>query len=110
VHGALYGTPREEVERLLGEGRDVLLEIDVQGARQVKELVPGSVTIFLEPPSWEALERRLRDRGTEDEPTMRLRLETARHELENAGMFDHRVVNEDLERAVEQVDRILEQR
>jgi len=110
VHGALYGTPREEVEHLLAEGRDVLLEIDVQGARQVKAIVPEAVTIFLEPPSWEVLERRLRDRGTEDPAALQRRLETARHELEEASIFDHKVVNDDLERAVKQVDRILEQR
>jgi guanylate kinase len=110
VHGALYGTPREEVDRLLSEGRDVLLEIDVQGAHQVKELVPGAISIFLEPPSWEALEARLRGRGTEGPDAMLRRLETARRELEEAHRFDHRVVNDDLETAVEEVDRILEQR
>jgi len=110
VHGALYGTPREDVERLLSEGRDVLLEIDVQGAQQVKELVPGAISIFLEPPSWEVLEARLRGRGTEGPEATRRRLETARRELEEAPRFDHRVVNHDLETAVEEVDRILEQR
>jgi guanylate kinase len=107
VHGELYGTPREDVERLLNEGRDVMLEIDVQGAKQVKAAIPDAVTMFLEPPSWEVLERRLSGRGTEEEAALRRRLETARRELADAGMFDHRVVNEDLTEAVEQVDRIL---
>ena len=107
VHGELYGTPRHEVERLLGEGRDVLLEIDVQGAKQVKSAMPEAVTIFIEPPSWEVLERRLTGRGTEEAADRRRRLETARRELEEAGSFDHRVVNEDLAEAVELVDRIL---
>jgi guanylate kinase len=110
VHGALYGTPRDDVERLLSEGKDVLLEIDVQGANQVKQLVPGAISIFLEPPSWEVLEERLRRRGTEGAPAMGRRLETARRELAEASGFDHRVVNDDLETAVEEVDRILEQR
>jgi guanylate kinase len=110
VHGELYGTPRDEVERLLSEGREVLLEIDVQGAKQVKRAMPEAVTIFLEPPSWEVLERRLTGRGTEDEPALRRRLETARRELADAGEFDHRVVNDDLAEAVEEVDRILESR
>ncbi len=109
VHGELYGTPREPVERLLGEGRDVLLEIDLQGARQVKAQRPDAVTIFLEPPSWEALEGRLRARRTEDDERLRRRLETAEEELAAAGEFDHRVVNDQLERAVDQVNRILEQ-
>jgi guanylate kinase len=110
VHGALYGTPRDEVERLLAEGRDVLLEIDVQGAQQVKRLVPDAISIFVEPPSWDVLETRLRGRGTEGPEALRRRLETARQELADAPGFDHRVVNEDLGTAVEEVDRILEQR
>jgi len=110
VHGELYGTPRDEVDRILVDGRDVLLEIDVQGARQVKAHVPEAVSIFVEPPSWDELIARLERRGTEDEAGMRKRLETARHELEAAGGFDHRVVNDELETAVEEVNRILEQR
>jgi guanylate kinase len=110
VHGALYGTPRDDVELLLSEGKDVLLEIDVQGANQVKELIPEAISIFLEPPTWEVLEERLRRRGTEGAEAMGRRLETARRELAEAPVFDHRVVNDDLETAVREVDRILEQR
>lgn len=109
VHGDLYGTPREAVEAALAAGRDVLLEIDPQGARQVKRLVPTAVTIFVDPPDWETLEARLRARGTEDEDRMARRLESARREIAGAGDFDHRVVNDRLEEAVEQVNRILEQ-
>lgn len=87
----------------------MFLEIDLQGARQVKAQRPDAVTIFLEPPSWEALEGRLRARRTEDDERLRRRLETARAELASAGEFDHRVVNDQLERAVDQVNRILEQ-
>jgi guanylate kinase len=108
VHGELYGTPREAVEGLLTGGRNVLLEIDLQGARQVKAQRPDAVTIFLEPPSWGTLEERLRTRRTEDDQALRRRLETAQAELAAAGEFDHRVVNDQLEQAVEQVDRILE--
>ena len=107
VHGELYGTPRDAVERLLGEGKTVFLEIDVQGAEQVRRNYPAAVTVFVEPPSWETLEERLTRRGTEDPAGLRKRLETARRELEQAGHFGHRVVNEQLERAVDEVDRIL---
>ena len=107
VHGQLYGTPRNAVEQQLIAGRDVLLEIDVQGAKQLKAVMLGAVTLFLEPPSWEVLEDRLRSRGTEDEAALARRLETARRELSDAEGFDYRVVNEDLTEAVEQVDRIL---
>ena len=109
VHGELYGTPREAVSSLLAEGRDVLLEIDVAGARQVKASVPGAVTIFVEPPSWEVLEARLRSRGTESEEALLRRLETARRELTEASSFDRRVVNDRIEDAVLQVDRILDE-
>ena len=109
VHGELYGTPRQELERLLAEGNDVVLEIDVQGAHQVRAAKPEAVTIFLEPPDWETLETRLAGRGTEDEEAFKKRLATAKKELGEAGSFDHRVVNDDLERAVDEVDRILEQ-
>ena len=107
VHGELYGTPRAAVETLLGEGKDVLLEIDVQGAHQMKAAFPDALSIFVEPPSWRELEARLARRGTEDAAGLRKRLETARRELEEAGAFDHRVVNDQVERAVEEVDRIL---
>ena len=109
VHGDLYGTPKDDVEEALASGRDVLLEIDPQGARQVKRLVPDAVTIFVDPPDWETLEARLRARGTEDETRLARRLDSARRELAGAGDFDHRVVNDRLEQAVEQVNRILEQ-
>jgi guanylate kinase len=109
VHGDLYGTPKEAVDEAIAAGRDVLLEIDPQGARQVKRLIPTAVTIFVDPPDWETLEARLRARGTEDEARTARRLESARRELAGAGDFDHRVINDRLEQAVEQVNRILEQ-
>ena len=99
VHDACYGTLREDVERELGAGRDVLLEIDVQGALQVRQRVPDAVSIFVAPPSLEELERRLRDRGTEDDAKLQLRLENAAAELQRAGEYDHIVVNGDLDEA-----------
>ncbi len=108
VHGDLYGTPKDEVDAARAAGSDILLEIDPQGARQVKVLVPDSVTIFILPPDWNTLEARLRARGTEDENRLTRRLDSARRELAGAGEFDHRVVNDRLEQAVDQVIRILD--
>ncbi len=107
--GNLYGTPRVPVDQAVAGGRLVLLEIEVQGALQVIERVPGALTVFLVPPSWEELERRLRDRGTEDEATVARRLETARHELAQRTAFDHQVVNDDLDGCVAEVRRLIEQ-
>ena len=108
IVGHRSGTPRGFVEDRLAAGRDVVLEIDVVGASQVRERVPGSVLIYIEPPSMEELERRLRGRGTETEERIRLRLETAAWELEQRGWFDHVVVNDDLKRASAQVAAIIE--
>jgi len=94
--GNRYGTPRKPVEEALAAGRDVILEIEVQGARQVKAARPDTVTIFVEPPSWDALYERLKGRSTEDDEALERRLATAKEELAAAGEFDHRVVNDDL--------------
>lgn len=100
VHGGPhYGTLREDVERELDAGRDVLLEIDVQGALQVRSLIPDAVTIFVLPPSEEELERRLRGRHTETETELRARLESARRELKEAPKYDRVLVNDDLDEA-----------
>lgn len=108
VFGHRYGTPRAAVETALGEGADVVLEIDVQGARQVKDAMPEAVLVLLEPPTMAELERRLRSRGTEDEERMARRLATARWELEQRTWFDHVVVNDDVERASAQVAAIIQ--
>ena len=108
IVGHRSGTPRGFVEDRLAAGRDVVLEIDVVGASQIRDRVPGSVLIFVEPPSMEELERRLRGRGTETEDRIRLRLETAGWELEPREWFDHAIVNDDLERASSQVAAIIE--
>lgn len=108
VVGHRYGTPADAVEEARATGRDAILEIDVQGAAQVRRRVPEAVLVFLEPPSWEELERRLRGRGTEDEATITRRLATAREELLERDRFDHVVVNDDLEGATDEVAAIIQ--
>lgn len=107
-HGHRYGTPAGPVELHRSAGRDVLLEIDVEGARQVRERVPDAVLILLEPPSRAELERRLRSRGTESEADIAERLATADRELAQRDRFDHVVVNDDVEAASSQVAAIIE--
>ncbi|MGZ4128487.1 MAG: guanylate kinase [Actinomycetota bacterium] len=108
VHGNRYGTPRAPVEAALAQGKTVLLEIDVQGARAIRRAVPDAVLVFVEPPSREVLRERLHRRQTEDDASFSLRMANAEHELEAAAEFDHRVVNDDLEAAVGEVLRILD--
>ena len=104
VHGvAKYGTPRGPVERAIREGRDALLEIDLQGARQVRETWPDALFVFLAPPSWDELVRRLVGRGTEDEAERERRLTTARAELAAQSEFDEVIVNDDVRRASEEL-------
>ncbi len=105
--GNYYGTPKAPVEKWLSEGWDVVLEIDVQGGAQIKKLAPDCVSVFITPPSMEVLEQRLRDRGTEDDATVRKRLETARRELPHAEQYDYVVVNDRLEDAVADMQAIL---
>jgi guanylate kinase len=107
-NGARYGTPAAFVERERAAGRDVILEIDVQGARQIRVRVPDALLILLEPPSMADLERRLRGRGTEDEASIAERLRAAAAELERRDEFDATVTNDDLERAVDEVAAIIE--
>lgn len=108
VVGHRSGTPARPVEEALAAGRDVVLEIDVQGARQVRERAPEAVLIFLAPPSMEELERRLRSRGTEDEARLALRLATAKQEMAQLPLFDHVVVNDRLDEATAQVEAIIQ--
>lgn len=105
--GNCYGTPKGPVEEWLAQGLDVVLEIDVQGGSQIKELAPDCVSVFITPPSMEVLEKRLRERGTEDEETIRKRLAAARQELAFAERYDYIVVNDQLEDAVEDMRAIL---
>ncbi len=108
VHGNLYGTPRRNLEGAQARGEHVVLDIDVQGARQIKERVPESVLLFIFPPSAAALWGRLTARGTEDLDEVRRRLRAAHRELEEAAHFDYIVVNDDLERAIARVRAIVE--
>lgn len=104
VHGTdRYGTLRAPVEAALAEGRDVLLEIELQGARQVRESLPGARFVFIAPPSWDELVRRLEHRGTETPEQRARRLQTAEAELACQNEFDHVVVNDDVDRAVEEL-------
>ena len=108
IVGHRSGTPAAFVEENLAAGRDVVLEIDVKGATQIRAQVPEAVQVFLVPPSFDELERRLRGRGTEDEERVARRLDTARWELQQEGWFDERVVNDDLDRATDEVAAIIE--
>lgn len=104
VHGrARYGTPRRAVEQVLGDGRPALLEIDLQGARQVRAKMPEALFVFLAPPSWEELVHRLVGRGTETEEERAVRLQTARTELAAMDEFDVTIVNDDVARAGEEL-------
>jgi guanylate kinase len=109
VHGAArYGTPRRPVEEVLATGAPALLEIDLQGARQVRETMPDALFVFLKPPSWEELVRRLVGRGTEDEAERERRLQTARAELAAEREFDVTVVNTDVHRAAEELVALMQ--
>ena len=104
----LYGTPRAPVEKALTAGEDVLLDIEVLGAEQVKAAFPEAVLVFLEPPSLQELEARLRGRGDTDEEQIAQRLSLARWQMDRArGLFDHFVGNDDLKQAIDQVAGIL---
>jgi guanylate kinase len=107
IFGHRSGTPAGHVRSTLAEGKDVLLELDVQGARQVREAVPESVLVLLEPPSIEELERRLRTRGTETEDVLARRLAKAEWELGERDLFDLVIVNDDAEEAAGEVAAII---
>jgi guanylate kinase len=108
--GRRYGTLRAELERRLGDGASVVLEIEVQGARQVREAMRDAVRIFVAPPSEEALRARLIGRGTDRPDQVEARLATAREELAAQDEFDDVVVNDRLERAVEELERLVRSR
>ncbi|MDO4429543.1 MAG: guanylate kinase [Atopobiaceae bacterium] len=107
VHGHRYGTLRSEVERVLAAGSSVVLEIDVQGGLSVRASMPDAVLVFVEPPSVEELERRLRARGTEDESQIETRLRNARSEMDRAPEYDVRIVNDDLDRACSELEEVI---
>ncbi|MGI8561255.1 MAG: guanylate kinase, partial [Luteimonas sp.] len=103
VHGDWKGTARQSVEPQLAAGRDVLLEIDWQGARQVRDQVPEAVSVFILPPSRAALQERMRKRGQDSEAVMVQRLAAAREEMSHYDEFDYVVVNEDFDTAVDEM-------
>ncbi|VEI12445.1 guanylate kinase [Trueperella bialowiezensis] len=110
VHGlAKYGTPRAPVEQALAEGRTVLLEVDLAGARQVRESMPQAQQIFLAPPSWDDLVQRLHGRGTESEEEQHRRLQTAKVELAAEAEFDHVVVNSTVAQATADLLKIIDE-
>jgi guanylate kinase len=108
IFGHRSGTPAEPVRRALDAGIDVLLELDVTGARHVREVIPRAVLILLEPPTMQELERRLRSRGTETEEGLARRLAKADLELEQRDAFDVVIVNDDAERAADEVAAIID--
>ena len=107
VHGSFYGTPRAPVDEAIAQGRDLLLDIDVQGATQLKATYPESVSLFVFPPSWHELERRLRGRGTDSEGVIARRLQRAREEARAFFTYDYWIVNDNVERAVSLLHAIL---
>lgn len=107
VYGELYGTPKKPVIEALSKGRDVILEIDIQGALKVKKSFPDGVFIFILPPSLEALKERLEKRGTESADSIRLRLSMTKEEVSYIDQYDYYVVNEDLNEAAEVVSAIM---
>lgn len=107
VHENLYATPLKDMNALLDAGRIAVLKIDVQGALTVMEKRDDAISIFLLPPSFEELERRIRTRGTDDEVTIQKRLKNAREEIELADRYQHRVVNDDIDRAVGEIMEIV---
>ena len=107
VHGCWYGTPRAPLERTVRRGRDVLLDIDVQGARKIKRQYPGAVAIFVLPPSWRELRQRLASRGTDRRETIQRRLENGRREIRELMRYDYVVINRELRRAVKSLRAIV---
>jgi guanylate kinase len=107
VHGHRYGTRKAAIEEITSSGRDVVMDIDIQGGMSIKDCFPDALLIFIVPPSESVLEGRLRGRATDDEEVIRTRLRNAIEELKWAPRYDHRVVNDDLETAVAEVLAII---
>ena len=106
--GNYYGTPKEYVENTIAEGKNIILEIEVQGAMNVKQSMPEAVTLFIMPDKWETLERRLHKRGTESDEVIQARLKTAITEIEQAHKYDYIVVNGELEKCIEDVKAVID--
>jgi guanylate kinase len=106
--GARSGTLRSEIDRIQANGKVPLLDLETDGAIRVKETIPGAVTIFVDAPSFDELERRLRDRATESSGEIQVRLDLARRQREQRGRFDFVIVNDDVERAADELQAIVE--
>ena len=102
-----YGTPKKYVEEMLEKGKNVILEIEIRGAKQIMEKCPDALSIFIVPPSLEELERRLKERSSEDEQTIMKRIAKARRELKDIDFYEHVVCNDDLDVAVKEVRKII---
>lgn len=105
--GNYYGTPKKAVDRMLNEGKNVVLKIEVQGAAKIRKLYPDVISIFLMPPSMHILESRLRGRGTDDEETINHRLFIACEEIKRSNEYDYIVVNDEIENAVDKIETII---
>lgn len=105
--GNYYGTPKAAVDRMLNEGKNVVLKIEVQGAAKIRRLYPDVISIFLMPPSMHILESRLRGRGTDDEETINHRLFIACEEIKRSNEYDYIVVNDEIENAVDKIETII---
>jgi guanylate kinase len=108
VHGYRYGTSKKVITEALTRGEDLILEIDWQGARQVRAIYPDCVGIFILPPSIEELERRLRSRAKDSEAVIRRRIDNARDEMDHAGEFDYAIINKDFQTALRKLAEIIE--
>jgi guanylate kinase len=108
VHGYRYGTSKRVIADALARGRNLILEIDWQGARQVRAIYPDCIGIFILPPSIEELERRMRSRALDSETVIRRRLANAREELEHSGEFEYRIINKDFETAQRELAEIIQ--
>lgn len=107
-NGNYYGTPKDKVLEKLGEGKNVFLEIDVNGARNIKDIFPDAILIYIAPPSIEELKKRLINRGTENMEIINNRIEIAKNELGQVDFYDYIVVNDDLEEAIIKIKNIIE--
>ncbi len=108
VYDYRYGVPKPPIREALAAGKDVVFRTDIQGARHIKSVCPGAVTLFVLPPSWDELEWRLRTRATDTPEQLDIRLRTARDEMAAAEEFDHKLVNDDLNACVDAIERILD--
>lgn len=107
VHGKFYGTSKTQVEKEISEGNDIILEIDVQGAENVQKLMPDAIGIFILPPTFEILQKRLIERQTEDEDDLFIRLNNAKKEVKEVVEFDYVIINDDVEKATENLKSII---